>query len=376
MQKKLKELPQGFRYRNDGRTIEYRFMTERGRKSVSGLTVKECREKELEYRKKVAENLKIESKNLTFADYLEEWIASRPEVSQSTIYSYKKKSKRLVELIGNIKLVDLERRDVVALQKALREHLSTSTVNYYITLTRSVLAEAVADRIISYNPAEGVKALKRVEPLARQTNHRALTLQEQEAFFFEASGTWYYELFCFLVLTGVRSGEAGALTWADIDKDVIHITKTVTRTREKTYELGKTKTSAGTRDIPLTDSIRKVLQAQKKKRLDHHGIDGVRPDAMVFTTLFRREPYVTATTITHAIDVILKNLKESGKSIEHFSAHAFRDTFATRCIEQGMQPNTLKALLGHTKIAMTMDLYAQVTEVNKADSLKVIQICV
>lgn len=35
-------------------------------------------------------------------------------------------------------------------------------------------------------------------------------------------------------------------------------------------------------------------------------------------------------------------------------------TFATRCIENGMEPQVLKAIMGHSKLAITMDLYAHV----------------
>lgn len=38
------------------------------------------------------------------------------------------------------------------------------------------------------------------------------------------------------------------------------------------------------------------------------------------------------------------------------------DTFATRAIENGMQPKTLQKLLGHGSLQMTMDLYCHVTE--------------
>ena len=39
-----------------------------------------------------------------------------------------------------------------------------------------------------------------------------------------------------------------------------------------------------------------------------------------------------------------------------------RHTFATRCIEAGMNPKTLQAILGHSSIKMTLDLYVHVTQ--------------
>ena len=45
----------------------------------------------------------------------------------------------------------------------------------------------------------------------------------------EMADDYYYEFVAFLLCTGMRSGEAAALTWSDIDykKNVIHVTKTV-----------------------------------------------------------------------------------------------------------------------------------------------------
>ena len=50
--------------------------------------------------------------------------------------------------------------------------------------------------------------------------------------------------------------------------------------------------------------------------------------------------------------------------------HVFRHTFATRAIEAGMQPQVLKTILGHSSLAMTMDLYSHVLPDTKADEME------
>ena len=53
-----------------------------------------------------------------------------------------------------------------------------------------------------------------------------------------------------------------------------------------------------------------------------------------------------------------------------FSSHSFRHTFATRCIEAGINPKTLQAYLGHATLQMTMDLYVHVTDTHKHEEFQ------
>ena len=53
--------------------------------------------------------------------------------------------------------------------------------------------------------------------------------------------------------------------------------------------------------------------------------------------------------------------------------HILRHTFATRCIEAGMQPKTLHKMLVHLNITMTMDLYVHVTEDQMQKAIKEIE---
>ena len=50
------------------------------------------------------------------------------------------------------------------------------------------------------------------------------------------------------------------------------------------------------------------------------------------------------------------------EEFKHCYMHSLRHTFATRCIENGMQPKTLQKILGHSTINTTMNLYVHVTD--------------
>ena len=52
------------------------------------------------------------------------------------------------------------------------------------------------------------------------------------------------------------------------------------------------------------------------------------------------------------------------------NATCLRHTFATNCIESGMEPKTLQKILGHNSMQMTMDLYCHVRESTLTDEME------
>ena len=235
--------------------------------------------------------------------------------------------------MGHRKVADIEEREVALLQKALAAKQKPRTVNITIVQLKNIFESAVSDGIIVRNPAAGVKPLKTDDKAAREIYHRALTEEEQCLFMEHAKEEWLYELIALLLCTGMRVGEATALTWNDIDyaNNVIHITKTVCRTATGEYTVDMPKSRTSVRDIPLNDTIRKVLKGQREK-LDYVHGNIVNLSRPVFENTFGGMVYNAS--INKAISDTLKRIKQEGKEIEHFSAHALRETFATRYIEQ------------------------------------------
>jgi len=84
---------------------------------------------------------------------------------------------------------------------------------------------------------------------------------------------------------------------------------------------------------------------------------------LLFVT--RKNNPVCAQNICDAIRKIVEEMnlqRDAVDQIPVFSSHTFRHTFATRCIEAGIQPKTLQKYLGHATLQMTMDLYVHVTD--------------
>lgn len=54
--------------------------------------------------------------------------------------------------------------------------------------------------------------------------------------------------------------------------------------------------------------------------------------------------------------------EKSGVLLPHFSVHTFRHTFATRMFESGVDPRVTQAILGHSSLNMTMNVYTDISQ--------------
>lgn len=270
-----------------------------------------------------------------------------------------------------MKIKDVSIDDLRLLQKQLSETRKAQSVNDYMNHLKHVFKDATNERIISYNPFVLLSSLKITEEKATDTIHRALTKEEQTAFFSSdlTRNSYYYNVFRIAILTGMRIGEIGALKSSDINNGFIHVQRTITRVESGAYVIGETaKTEAGKRTIPINNQIQEVIHSQKKvnRILDNDTIQ-------ISDTIFKapERGLLLATPCDRELKRICKTI-----GIQPFTMHAFRDTFATRCIESGMNPKTLQELLGHANINITMNLYAQVMEETKVNEMQLVNIAI
>ena len=366
----MPRIPAGMRKTARG-TYESRFTIHGKRYSVYGKTVKECKEKELTQRQKIEEGLRYSGRELTLDQYFLKWEQARTgSVRASTIrterYIYRLAADVTLSpedcRLGDMRLNRLETRHIRDVQTALRQSYKPSTVNRSLSVIRAILESALVERLIAWNPTRGMRSLKDQEKPARETIHRALTLEETQAFFRAARerGSWYIPFYTFLLNTGCRFGEAGALMPKDFCDGLIHIERTLTRTVDGHQIIGdSTKTGHSMRVIPARREALEAVRAQQRQNRQHFGEEA---DAEAGSPIFRapRGGLIGARCIMKDIDLICVDA-----GIERFSAHAFRDTFATRAVESGMQAKTLQEILGHADIGITMNLYAHVMEETK-----------
>lgn len=385
----MKRLPRGFYYYEKRQQYKLSFTFEGVRHSVYGRTQAECESKKDERLERLKNRMHIDNQKITLEKFYSLWIEEQAqEVKPSTIYNYEKSWMHVKKYLGKRQISTMTKADVLQMQNVMKNESSADTINSATRLLKQILNSAVNDRIINFNPCNGIKKLKTDRPKATVTNHRALTETETKMFLDNSTDSHYKNLFRFLLLTGCRIGEATALTWFDVNfnKKEININKTVSRTSNRAFEISNTpKTGSSNRTVPLTDELNAILLEQKENNSLLFG------SRCIFVFPNARGTMANYNGVNNCIRSIVhcinhpKEKGENGKMqprrtslnlIQPFTVHAFRDTFATRCIEQGMQPNTLKALLGHSSLKMTMDLYAHVMPNTKHEELSKIRFAV
>lgn len=167
----------------------------------------------------------------------------------------------------------------------------------------------------------------------------------------------YRDLTEFLVLTGLRIGEALALNIDDVDtkERVIHVTKTWDTNN---FVLTDPKTQSSVRDIYMQDELFALCKRLKKEALEKKLCSGF--DAF-FQNKSRR--YTLGNYTAH-----LKN--DSAQYLNHsITPHALRHTHVSLLAEQGVSFDIISRRLGHDGSQVTKDIYFHVTEgLKKKDS--------
>lgn len=375
----MARLAAGVRRLEDG-TLEKHFSVNGRAYSVTGEDSAELIAREQNLRQRLQEE-EGSRRDMTLDQYFAVWIIRKePENKEVTCYRYQKQYRaNLSPYMGHRRISDISTADVFALQQQLVARLHPKTVNYLIRLLRAILDDAVTEALLPVNPAGAIRALRYTPASVEKSGHHALTREEQVLFMKEARDNYFYEFFALLLLTGMRYGEAAALIWSDIDwaQNVIHVTRSVTSNRDGHLIYGPAKTRSGIRDIPMNRKIREILSMQAQKLVTSAGIpasEATDPQRRIFCSPLGN--VVHNRTANLNLQRILRQLQSRGTPIRPFTIHALRDTFATRFIEQGGSPQTLKVLLGHSRLSVTMDLYSQVLPNTRQEEMDRIDIAI
>ena len=232
--------------------------------------------------------------------------------------------------------------------------LSTKTVKEHFILLKKALNKAVEEGEMLFNPCQSVSFPKQVKSEVQaleQEEQMKLESEIHDKFICNSTMTAKLALY-----GGLRNGEICALKIGDVDfnKGLINVSKTLYRTQTKE---GKTSIMVSStknkrqRYIPIPDELKHSL----KVYIDTMPKD-MRNDPNHFLFINKRgNPLEPRRLLFH----FKKLLMQAGLPDIRF--HNLRHTFATRCLECGIDMKIVSKILGHSTIQITADLYTHVT---------------
>jgi integrase len=287
------------------------------------------------------------------------WVETERKWGRGSVLRIKSRFPELLRL----RLVAIDPYQVERWRSARRRAgRAPTTINRDLASLRSALAKAVEWGMLKEHPLRTVKAAK-TDPLERirylsaeEAQRLRAGLVARDTLMREArrsGNAWRADRQCEplptidtdgfgdhltpLVLTalntGLRRGELTSLTWADIDLEGGSLTVRSWATKSRL-----------SRTVPLNSEVREVLTRWRRQH----------PDGRVF-------PVKDVKTAFSAL--------KRAAGLPNFRFHDLRHTFASNLVMRGVDLNTVRELLGHADIKMTLR-YAHLAPAHKAEAVE------
>lgn len=323
------------------------------RRSFYGKTRKEVNQKMQEAKSQEITGTFVEKSEITLGELAQEIIDDKRKSNTINESSYNRAQYTLSYItqhsIANVPIQKITPKMIKDYLHSITSFSNTSIQKIYQLLGQTFRRAVERDYILK-NPMlfEEVKKPKSdkldkdVISLSIEEHKKLLNVLSQEK-------SPYINIIYLMLFTGMRIGEVLALKRTSIDDEYIHITQTLTRDTKSTFKIGSTtKTENSKRDITYSKDVAEIL----KRCLIEYDIN---PNDLLFCDVKTKDivkPY--------EVNCYIRRLNEKYKIAPTLHNHVLRHTYATRCIESGMNVKVLSKKLGHKKIDTTLNTYASV----------------
>lgn len=378
-----------------------------------GKTKKQCQEKIAKYELEYKNGVCIESSKITVHDIIKMQIDDDFKSNLINANSYTRRNDTL-NIIDNYGLgaVRIQKLNETTLKKFFQSITiySNSCIKKVYNAVKKCCTYAVKKKLIAENPFDDI-----IRPNSDKSDKKisSLTIDEQKKFIDvlnnqEINNRYRYQ-YLIMLCTGMRMGEINALTLKDINFTfkTININKTISKDEKDRPILGEqTKTDAGMRLIEMTGTVYNLLQeyintkyVDNKEQLLFYDEQHCYVSTNQVNSNFKRliVKYSIIPTYTEFRPLSEKRRKKIAykkysyykitpdgykalpkdapkdwetnfgnyyyKAIladKEYNQHMLRHTFATRCIENGVDYKTLSEILGHSDISITLNTYCDV----------------
>jgi integrase len=301
----------------------------------------------------------------TTGDFLKRWLKEYavPQLGPRTAEEYAGiVEKHLIPGLGKIALKDLKPEHIQAFyansMAAPRRDgkpgtISPLTVRHFAMCLHRALTHAVKWGLLSRNPADAVDA-----PRYQRVDMNIMDESDIEKLLTFARSTRYYQVFYLAIFTGLRRSEFCGLKWGDVDliSGQISVSRSIHQLANNTLVFRPTKTVKSRRNIALTPSTSIMLRAHREKQeaLKMALCGRSLEDAdMVFCN-----PDFTPLKPDSVSGAWAELAKRAG--MPQIRLHDCRHSHASILLKQNVHPKIVSERLGHSSIAITLDVYSTV----------------
>jgi integrase len=292
---------------------------------------------------------------VTLDDYLDEWFAlQRTRLEPTSWHNYATMARIYLRpglgdtLLHALTTRQLDLHYVRLLEDGGKEGrpLARRTVAYAHAILHKALGDAVAAGLLDANPADRAE-VPRVDPRFDDAPRRLRTWDADQVAYFvrHPQDRELHDVWRVALGTGMRRGELLGLRWEDLDLDVPQLrVAAALSSAGGQLRLKGTKTRR-VRTLHLDPDTAEVLARQPRRTPAPYPLVFTRPDGSpwrpeVVTDRWRRQwPRLELPSIT---------------------LHGTRHTHASLLLQAGVPIKVVSERLGHSKVAMTLDVYAHV----------------
>lgn len=265
-------------------------------------------------------------------------------------------------MIGEMLLSKLTLPAVRDFEDRLRqEGRSAAMAKKVLTSLGSILSDANERGLATRNPVRDIRGSRkgRDRRIERRQKGRVEvgvdipTRDEIKALIAPLDGNWR-PLLVTAIFTGMRSSELRGLRWQDVDFKKATIS--VNQRADEFGEIGRPKSEAGVRSIPVPPVVINALKEHRLRQANGAALVFANPDG---------EPRSHANIIQKGLVPAMVRagiVLESGKA-KYSGLHALRHFYASWLINRkedgglGLPAKMVQERLGHASIVMTMDVY-------------------
>ncbi len=333
------------------------------------------REKEKQIMKAIDDEIVPRGGEMTVLELVKKYLLQKTGVRHNTEANYNfvlniiKKEDFGKKRIDKVKLSDAK----CWLIKLQQDGRGYSSIHSIRGVVRPAFQMAVDDDLIRKNPFEFQLATVVVND---SVTREAITRKQERAFLeFVVNDKHfcrYYEGIFILFKTGLRISEFVGLTLSDLDMQnrKISVNHQLQRKRNMEYVIEDTKTTCGTREIPMTDEVyecfRRIISNRKKPRFEP-----IVGGKCGFLYLDKNDMPMVALHWEKYFQHICEKYNSIYRvQMPKVTPHVCRHTFCSNMAKSGMNPKTLQYLMGHSDISVTLNTYTHIGYDDAKEELK------